>query len=383
LPLTAPPAAAPAFQTSVSTRPLLGVSLYGPFGRFPDAPAQLKRLKADGFKLVAFIPTYPYVDRDRIDLSTGAAWESLENAVFLALNSGFTVVLKPHLDPPRYFAGYTPPAGAKLGGHADAIWRGLFDLNPMAEDYSKGLILHSLEIIQAAFYRLKGHVPPVRLELGTELANSEVHDAEHWVELLDYAKKERRRRGLEVRLLFSHDFAYLLLPHESAHRLEFPKIFARYMRGLDTISLSQYMDLTVAMPDDERDGRLPTADEIAQALVRHEKKFRRDILEDRLGIRPADQPPLDIGEFGVGSGGLKRPNAWSEPGTAEFEAKLSTEIALGMAGMALYLGRDQGRTVQSAVLWTIGPHYDIFGLGDPRYAQPAAQAEVRAYLKGR
>lgn len=352
-------------------------------GRFPDAPAQLKRLKAEGFRLVAFIPTYPYVDRDRIDFSTGPAWESLENAVFEALNSSFTVVLKPHLDPPRYITGYKLPAGAKLGGHADATWRGLFDLNPMSEDYSKGLILHCLEIIQASFYRLKTPAPPVQLDLGTELANSEVHDAEHWVELLEYAKKERKRLGLEERVLFSHDFAYLVLPRESKHRLEFPRSFARYMKGLDVISLSQYMDLTAAMPGDERDSRLPTPDEVARALVRHEKEFRRDVLAERLGLKPSEEPPLAIGEFGIGSGGLKRPNAWAEKGSPDFEAKLSTEIALGMAGMALYLSREQGRTVQSAVLWTIGPHYDIFGLGDPAYAQPAAQAAVRAYLKGR
>ena len=59
------------------------------------------------------------------------------------------------------------------------------------------------------------------------------------------------------------------------------KALARYIAGLDAVALSQYMDLTVGVPAGERGKRLPTADEVAEALRRHERDFRQDILQAR------------------------------------------------------------------------------------------------------
>ena len=85
------------------------------------------------------------------------------------------------------------------------------------------------------------------------------------------------------------------------------------------MALSQYMDLTVAVPAAERGKRLPTADEVAEALRRHERNFRQDILVKALGMQPAQIPPFHVGEFGVGVGGLRHPNLWGPLGTPEQE----------------------------------------------------------------
>src|SRR5262249_7071940 len=148
----------------------------------------------------------------------------------------------------------------------------------------------------------------------------------------------------------------------------------RYIRGLDAISLSQYMDLTVAVPAAERGHRLPTADEVATALVQHEKAFRQGILERALGLRPNEIPPLHIGESGTARGGLKPRTRWAGDPTADQEKQLRREIARGHEGLLRYLALGQGRTAQSAVLWVTGRHYDIFGWEDPKLAVPEAAA---------
>jgi hypothetical protein len=227
---------------------------------------------------------------------------------------------------------------------------------------------------------------PVRLELGVELMNSVVYGPERWEQLLAAAKKERHRLGLDGKVILSHNFT---------HHLEIADDFVgrmtpagraalrRYIRGLDALSLSQYMDLTATVPATERGKRLPTAAEIADALVLAEKNFRHDILERALGLHAKEIPPLHIGEFGVGRGGLKHPNLWAGDATPAEEKELAHEIALGHAGLLAYLAgpaRPEGRTAESAVLWLTGRHYDIFGWEKPSYANPEAVAAIKAAL---
>jgi hypothetical protein len=158
------------------------------------------------------------------------------------------------------------------------------------------------------------------------------------------------------------------------------RALARYIGGLDAVALSQYMDLTVAVPAAERGKRLPTADEVAEALVRHEADFRKNILEGILGLAPGKVPPLHIGEFGIGRGGLKHPNLWSGAATPAEEQDLSRQIARGHEGLVRYLALPRGRTAASAVLWVTGWHYDIFGWMTPGHAIPAAAAAIEAGL---
>ena len=99
-----------------------------------------------------------------------------------------------------------------------------------------------------------------------------------------------------------------------------------------------------------------------------------------LGLRRKEIPPLQIGEFGVGRGGLKHPNLWAGEATPAQEKALAHEIALGHAGLLAYLARPDGRTVGGAILWVTGRHYDIFGWENPSYANPEATAAIKAAL---
>lgn len=362
--------------TSAGERPPLGASWYGARGGFQD-PSALDRIAAAGFKLVSIVPTYPYVDEDRVDLSGGPAWDELESAVGAALARGMAVTLKPHLDPPKYITGYAPPKGARLRGGAGENWRGSFALDPMCADYRR-LIGGLLELLA----RLPSGGPPVRLELGSELLTSESRRPERWLELLRWAKRRRRALGLGGRVLLSHNFAHHFeLAADEVDKMTPAgrKALASYIKGLDALALSQYRDLTVAVPPGAK--RRPTPDEIAAALVAHDQAFVRDILEGRLGLAPEEIPPLHIGEFGVGTGGLAKPNQWGPLGTPEAERRLGEEIALGMKGLTRYLSLAKGRRARSAALWLVGPHYDVFGWDKPDYAVPAAAEAVERYLK--
>lgn len=360
----------------------LGVTYSGWRGGFADHAQKLATFAKIGFPLVSFVPSYSYVARNRIDLASGPTSAELGQAIEAALRAGFTVILKPHLNPPAFQPGFDSFGGDNYSWRAQCPWRGFFDLDPMAADYREGIILASLRMLKDVLDRVPA-APPVRLELGVELMNSTVEFPDRWVRLLAEARREARRLGLGARVLLSHNFSHHIeLPDDFIDRMDAPRkrALARYIAGLDAVALSQYMDLTVAVPPAERGHRLPTADEVAAALVRHETDFRQNILGKALGIAPAKIPPLHIGEFGIGRGGLKHPNLWSGPATPDEEKDLARQITRGHEGLMRYLALEKGRTARSAVLWVTGTHYDIFGWMSPAYAIPGAAAAIEAGL---
>jgi hypothetical protein len=360
----------------------LGVTYGGWRGGFADAEKRLATFKELGFAMVSFVPAFSYVGRNKVDVESGPSFDALGAAVEAALRAGFQVVIKPHLNPSAYQPGYDSFQSENHSWRAQCPWRGYFDLDPTTASYKDGVIFSSLRMLQAVFQRFPG-ATPVRLELGVELMNSIVEFPERWERLLADARKETRRLGLGGKVLLSHNFSHHLgIPDDQIDRMSPAgrRALARYIKGLDALALSQYMDLTAAMPAAERGRRLPTADEVAQALVAHEKALRKDILQGALGLGARDIPPLHIGEFGVGRGGLKHPNLWSGPATPEQEKALAKEIARGQEGLFRYLALAEGRTAQSAVLWVTGTHYDIFGWGNPAHAIPEAAAVIRAGL---
>jgi hypothetical protein len=252
----------------------------------------------------------------------------------------------------------------------------------MTADYREGIVLASLRMLKTVLDRVPA-APPVRLELGVELMNSTVDFPDRWERLLAAAQKERARLGLGKRVLLSHNFEHHLeIPEDFLDRMDArrKRALARYIAGLDALALSQYMDLTAAVPATERGKRLPTADEVAQALVLHEADFRKKILQQMLGLDARKIPPLHIGEFGIGRGGLKHPNLWSGDATPVEEQELARQIARGHEGLVRYLALPEGRTAGSAVLWVTGWHYDIFGWMSPKYAIPGAAAAIEAGL---
>lgn len=373
--------AAPA-QTAAKPAPL-GVTYSGWRGSFTNHAAKLATFKKLGFPMVSFVPSYSYVGLNKIDLASGPTAAELGAAVEAALRGGFLVVIKPHLNPPAYQPGFDQWNGDNHSWRAQCPWRGFFDLDPMSAPYREGVILESLRMLKAVFDRLGDGPAQVRLELGVELMNSIVDFPERWGQLLAAARKEMARLGLGKRVLLSHNFSHhIQIPEDELDRMDAgrKRALARYIAGLDAVALSQYMDLTVAVPAQERGKRLPTAEEVAQALVRHEADFRKNILEGVLKIDARKVPPLHVGEFGIGRGGLKHPNLWSGAATDAEEQELARQVARGHEGLVRYLALGEGRTARSAVLWVTGWHYDIFGWMSPKYAIPAAAAAIEAGL---
>jgi hypothetical protein len=378
-------ASLPARSSAAADAPApLGITYAGWKGDYRAANKRLETFKSIGFQIVSFVPTYAYVGLDKIDLAAGPDAAELGAAVESALRGGFTVVIKPHLDPPAYQPGFDPFKSENDSWRVMCPWRGFYDLDPMAADYREGVVFATMRMLKEAIERAGQATPaPVRLEVGAELMNSVVYGPERWEQLLAAAKKERRRLGLDGKVALSHNFTHHLeIPDDFVNRMTAPrkKALGRYIRGLDVLSLSQYMDLTAAMPPADRGTRLPSAEEVAQALRQHEQSFRRDILIAALGLKDKEIPPLHIGEFGVGRGGLRHPNLWAGAATAEQEKQLAREIARGHEGLLRYLATPEGRTVKSAVLWVLGQHYDVFGWENPKYGNPEAAAAIKGAL---
>jgi hypothetical protein len=378
------PSARAADPPGRATAAPLGVTYAGWRGEFKDASRKLDTFKAIGFRVVAFVPTYAYVGLDKIDLGSGPDASELGDAIAAAMADGLLVVVKPHLDPPAYQPGFDQFQSENGSWRVACPWRGFFDVDPMSAPYREGVVFGALRMLKEVLARPGAPPPqPVRLELGVELMNSVVYGPEKWEQLLSAAKKERHRLGLDGKVLLSHNFTHHFeIADDFVARMTANGRAAlrRYIRGLDALSLSQYMDLTAAVPAAERSRRLPTVTEISDALVLAETNFRRDILGKALGLRANEIPPLQIGEFGVGRGGLKHPNLWDGEATPAQEKALAHEIALGHQGLLAYLARPDGRTVGSVILWVTGRHYDIFGWENPSYAIPEATAALKAAL---
>jgi hypothetical protein len=376
-----------ATPASGSSAPI-GVTYGGWKGDYRDAVQRIAVFKDIGFRIVSFVPTYAYVGLNKIDLPSGPGEGEFRTAIEAARRAGLSVVIKPHLDPPLYRPGFNAFASENTSWRVHCAWRGFFDVDPMSDDYRMGIVFGSLRLLKTVLDTggadAGGTAAPVRLELGAELMNSVVYGPERWEQLLAVAKTERHRLGLDGRVILSHNFTHhfeILDDFVGRMNVERRGSLARYIRGLDALSVSQYMDLTVAVPKSERGKRLPTADEVARALLLHEKNFRQDILQTALGMKPDEIPPLHIGEFGVGRGGLMHPNLWDGAATPEQEQGLAREITRGHEGLIRYLSLGEGRKVNSAILWVTGPHYDVFGWGNPDFAIPEAAAAIKAGLR--
>lgn len=352
----------------------IGASVSAWRGGFAQPEPALRKLLSERFDFVSLVPTYVY-EGGRVELSSGPSREELAGAIVAARRLGLGVVLKPHLDPPQYAPGWRP------GEPAGPDWRGRFDVDPLSPDY-EAFLERSLEALAEAGRSVD--VSGSRLELGSELMRSEMTRPQRWLALLVWAKQRRAALGLEGRVLLSHNFAHHIeLPADYERRMtpQARLALGRYIAGLDAVSLSQYMDLTAAMPAAERGKRLPSAEEVAAALRLHERRFEKDILEGLLGVPPGRVPPLHLGEFGVGRGGLEHPNVWQGAASAAQEKELAREIAAADCGLVRYLSEDRGRLGQSAALWTLGRRFDVFGWWNPADAVPEAAAALRRCLR--
>ena len=355
-------------------------------GALDDPESQVTRFVDAGFGLACLVPSYFYVGLQRIDGDRSPSFESQQAAVAAALGRGLQVVIKPHLDPPIYSAGYRLLAEDNHSWRAASPWRGYFDIDPLSDAYLRGVIMPTLAYLGAL--KTAGQLSasrPVRLDLGSELMNSTVYLPHRWRDLVPLVREEIVRLGLEGSVLLSHNFSHhFMLPEDFVLRMDDDDRAAlrAYVVSLDAVAISQYMDLTVAVPTAERGRRMPTAEEVADALIAHERTLREDILEDLLGIALADQPALHVGEFGIGRGGLRHPNVWEGDANADEERSLLEQSAIGHRGLVAYAQRDvaptlSGRQARSVILWMSGGRYDIFGWQRSEWGNPAAAAVYR------
>lgn len=366
---------------------LLGTS-YSDHDGFVRAREHLELLWRTGFRLVTFVPGHAYVGLDRIDFTRSPDPARLEEAIRLALARGFTVVVKPHLEPGMY-KGMDPARTDNPSWRVACPWRGWFDVDPLSPAYADGVVRRTLSTIARAIRAASRNrrLPPVRFDLGSELMNSVVEKPERWVGLLEVARRELAAQGLTGQVLLSHNFSHhLMIAEDEVLRMSPQRrlILGRYVGALDAIAISQYMNLTVAAPRNRGD-RLPTPGEIADALMRHERAFVRDILVAQLGLAATRIPVLHVGEFGIGSGGLAHPNLWDGRPEGDAARRLAIESEQGFRGLIAYLARPQapdGRRCRTAVLWTTGRHFDIFGWMDKSNAVPGAARVVSAALTG-
>ena len=325
------------------------------------------------------------VRRPRQDRSSaGPDAAELGAAVEAALRAGFSVVIKPHLDPPAYQPGFDPFKSENDSWRVMCPWRGFYDLDPMAVDYREGVVFETLRMLKDVLDRAGPAAPtPVRLEVGAELMNSVVYTPERWEQLLAAAKKERHRLGLDGKVALSHNFD---APHRDPRGLRRAHERAA-QEGAGPLHPRSRRPVAVAVhgPDGggagrrslqsppERGGDLTGAGAAREGLP-------AEILIGALGLKEKEIPPLHIGEFGIGRGGLRHPNLWAGAATAEQEKQLAREIARGHEGLLRYLALPEGRTAKSAVLWVLGQHYDIFGWENPKYANPEAAAAIKGAL---
>lgn len=337
---------------------------------YADPERHVERIVAAGFELVTLVPTYTYVGLNRISHEFAPSFSDLESAIAVALSRGLEVVVKPHLDPLLYAPGFEPLATENPSWRTHCPWRGYFDVDPESDAYLAGVLLPTLEAIagaQSIQRRTSASVRPVRLDLGSELMNSTVYFPDRWARVARRMRRELEARGLEGKVLLSHNFSHhVQIPEDFVDRMDrnAREALSTYVRSLDAIAISQYMDLTVAMPAEERGRRLPTSSEVASALARHEADFLRDILVERLGLVEGELPPLHIGEFGIGIGGLAHPNLWAGELDEEGRRELRRAVIVGHEGLLAFVGR-AGIRARSAVLWVTGGTYDVFGWMDP------------------
>lgn len=368
----------------------LGASYPCNSGDLANAGARLDAMKKAGFSFVSFIPNYTYPHLNTIDFSMAPSTGELSGAIEAAMRRGLGVVLKPHLEPAMYQPGFSMFGSENDSWRARTGWRGFFDVDPMTSDYREKMVFALLGALKTTFDRLdadkvlpKENIKPVRLELGTELMNSVVYHPEQWEALLAASRAEVKRLGLEGRVLLSHNFCHHFeIAEDFVLRMtpEQRSSLARYIKGLDAFAVSQYMDLTAAMPEAERGKRNPTADEVAAALVKHDVNTHEEILGKLLGLKPEEIPPFHIGEFGVGRGGLRHPNLWEGDATAAEDEALRKEITTGQLGLLQYLRSGSGRTAGSATLWLTGRYYDLFGWMNQADAVPEAARAIEASL---
>ena len=255
-------------------------------------------------------------------------------------------MLKPHLDP-----------------HDKT--RAALDFDPLTTNYRKLLVEDWIDAA-SSFLDSSGNqgAPPIVFFLGSELDRSLASHPKGWIALLALARARVAERGLADRFQFTHDLLWTF-----GGRTNLDASAATYLAMLDSISLSQYTEL-------DRFGATPEAG--SKALKENEDELRHFL--KNAGITDVQKIVINVGEFGIGSGGLKNPWYYSTDSRRNEDATV-----VGVKSFLHFFEAvpSSNRRLDWAILWTVNEQYDIFAnhqwRGDLRTERSPAADLIEAY----
>jgi hypothetical protein len=350
---------------------------------YDNPEAHIQKIKNDGFKRVCLVPNYACRSLERIEHASAPSMASQKKALIALLKNGFSIIYRPQLDPMKYFGRYRQVQTDDHSWVPGSDWRGMLDIDPLMKAYKDLVILRGLSMIREVLDELGTgqNYPVIRFDIGSELMNSMVFRSERWVALLEAVRTSDAYRAIKDKVVLSHNFCHHFeIPEDFVRRMAPSnlKSLSQYLRGLDAMSVSQYMDLTLfAPPSTEKERPLPSREQVAKALRYHEDSLMNTVLLGHLKMRPDEIPTVHIGEFGIGTGGLRHPNLWE----GDVDENHAIEATRGFEGLISYLDiPPEKRVAKSAVLWVAGGCYDIFGWQNPNNEIPATADSIRAYL---
>ena len=299
---------------------------------------------------------------------------------------GFLVVVKPHLDPPAYQPGFDQFQSENGSWRVACPWRGFFDLDPMSAAYREGVVFGALRMLKEVLGKPGAAAAPA----GSPRAGSRADELRRLrpgeVGAAPGSGQEGappagpRRQGASSRTTSpttwrSPTTSSARMTAERAGRA--PPLHPRPRRALA---------VAVHGSDRRRPGRRTrqaAADrrrDLRRAGAGREELSATTSWGGRWACGGKEIPPLHIGEFGVGRGGLKHPNLWAGEATPAQEKELAHEIALGHAGPARLPGPP--RRTHRRRRHPVGhrPPLRHLRLGEPELRQPRGHAAIKAAL---
>ncbi len=340
------------------------------------------RYKGVGFTRISMVPTYYHEHLNEIIDTQTPSIDTIKACLNYLIDNGIKVIYKPHIDPVKYLYTYDIWSSDNSSWRVNVPWRGFFDFDPIESRYYEIVILPVLKCLNDILSQ-KQHLNLdsfMRLELGAELMNSMIRHGDKWVKIAQKAKEYIAQHNLGKFVNISHNFAHHIQIEEDyilrMNKVEM-KWLKKYVELLDELSVSQYMDLTIFISK-EQTSEDSLVSSVANAILFYHKRFREVILRNHLQVRNSSTIPINIGEFGIGVGGLKHPNYW------EGRKINKSEQTIGIKGLlrALTLFRNifnEGNL--NATIWTIGPTYDVFGFSYSEGLNENVIKEIKKFLQ--
>lgn len=348
---------------------------------YDNYKSDIETFRSIGFQRISLVPTYYHENIHEIILTATPPAAMIGNCLDYLIANDIDIIYKPHIDPVKYLYTYDVFESDNSSWRVNVPWRGFFDMDPVIAGYYENIVKPVLASLAEIYKKIPNSASTVRIEIGTEMMNSIIRYGDKWIEVVQEARNFIDQQKLGNYITVSHNFShhiqieqdYILRLRENEKRW-----LKDFLQQLDEISVSQYMDLTIFM-EPAQSTIYAKAEAVAKAVLHYHKTFREDILKGHLALNNWDTIKLNIGEFGIGVGGLKHPNYWEGSKTVD-----PVEQEIGILGFLKAL--DQFSILENekdldATIWTVGDKYDIFGLQYQGAKNENAISHITGYLK--